>query len=66
MSSNRSVCEYVPPILREPLDNPEVIIQTILSAELVNGTMTVDQSIGFLKGFMEHQAALTRKKHPRL
>lgn len=64
MSSNRSVCEYVPPILREPLDNPEVIIQTILSAELVNGTMTIDQSVGFLKGFMEHQAALTRKKHP--
>ena len=61
--SNRSVCEYIPRILREPLSNPEVIAQTVLSAELANGTMTVDQAVGFLEGFMEHQNALTRKKH---
>ena len=63
MSSNRSVCEYIPRILREPLSNPEVVVQTVLSAELANGTMTVDQAVGFLEGFMEHQNALTRKKH---
>lgn len=61
--SNRSVCEYIPRILREPLSNPEVVVQTVLSAELANGTMTVDQAVGFLEGFMEHQNALTRKKH---
>ena len=60
---NRSVCEYIPRILREPLSNPEVVVQTVLSAELANGTMTVDQAVGFLEGFMEHQNALTRKKH---
>ena len=63
MSSNRSVCEYIPRILREPLGNPEVTIQAVISAELSNGTMTVDQAVGFLEGFMEHQNALTRKKH---
>lgn len=63
MSSNRSVCEYIPRILREPLGNPEVTIQAVISAELANGTMTVDQAVGFLEGFMEHQNALTRKKH---
>lgn len=61
--SNRSVCEYIPRILREPLGNPEVTIQAVISAELANGTMTVDQAVGFLEGFMEHQNALTRKKH---
>ena len=61
--SNRSVCEYIPRILREPLSNPEVVVQTVLSAELSNGTMTVDQAVGFLEGFMEHQDAITRKKH---
>ena len=61
--SNRSVCEYIPRILREPLSNPEVVVQTVLSAELANGTMTVDQAVGFLEGFMEHQDAITRKKH---
>lgn len=61
--SNRSVCEYIPRILREPLSNPEVTIQAVISAELANGTMTVDQAVGFLEGFMEHQNALTRKKH---
>lgn len=61
--SNRSVCEYIPRILREPLSNPEVVVQTVLSAELANETMTVDQAVGFLEGFMEHQNALTRKKH---
>lgn len=61
--SNRSVCEYIPRILREPLSNPEVVVQTVLSAELANGTMTVEQAVGFLEGFMEHQNALTRKKH---
>ena len=61
--SNRSVCEYIPRILRDPLSNPEVVVQTVLSAELANGTMTVDQAVGFLEGFMEHQNALTRKKH---
>lgn len=61
--SNRSVCEYIPRILREPLSNPEVVVQTVLSAELSNGTMTIDQAVGFLEGFMEHQNALTRKKH---
>lgn len=63
MSNYRSVCEYIPRILREPLSNPEVVAQTVLSAELANGTMTVDQAVGFLEGFMEHQNALTRKKH---
>lgn len=63
MSINRSVCEYIPRILREPLSNPEVTIQAVISAELANGTMTVDQAVGFLEGFMEHQNALTRKKH---
>ena len=61
--SNRSVCEYIPRILREPLSNPEVVVQTVLSAELANGTMTVNQAVGFLEGFMEHQDAITRKKH---
>ena len=61
--SNCSVCEYIPRILREPLSNPEVVVQTVLSAELANGTMTVDQAVGFLEGFMEHQDAITRKKH---
>ena len=61
--SNRSVCEYIPRILREPLSNPEVVVQTVLSAELANGTITVDQAVGFLEGFMEHQDAITRKKH---
>lgn len=61
--SNRSVCEYIPRILREPLSNPEVVVQTVLSAELANGTMTVEQAVGFLEGFMEHQDAITRKKH---
>lgn len=63
-NSNRSVCEYIPPILREPLSNPEVVVQTILSAEMSRGTMTIDQAVGFLEGFMEHQRALTRKRHP--